>query len=385
MKKRSDIQKIYISNMSIRWYLHHVLTTPHHSAHNAAVHQGYLKIQDPSGVEIVNVHARFLSLIIILFLLISGMAGCIDFGDDGGDGSVPSTVHKPDWLPGRYWTYSFSTLEFDELSSKLVVAPDDGTNHLIGISTLLDARRHAVLNFNPILGRVKMDDMAIYEKGEPQLLFAFPLKKDSSWSFSLLDVEGFNAMVTDIGSADLPGTGKTTLVSVEAVAPSGEMLLYVYDTEAGWLRSLEFMDSFGVTNLKMTLVSLVSFGGDFSGEVYFVRGKDLYDGEHSSTAGSPVVEVYDSFVDSGHENYGDFDNLIYFLEVETGGGASGSVNLKDHTEESGLFRSFGPDSTISDLGTVPSSSGNWTVEINLEGNTYFRMRIAGGIEYIWNV
>ena len=323
----------------------------------------------------------FLPLTITLLLLVSGMAGCIDFGDDGGDGSVPSTVHKPDWQPGKNWVYTFQTPEFDQLVSTLVVAPDDGTNHQIGISTLTDARRHAVLNFNPILGRVKMDDMAIYEKGEPQLLFSFPLKKDSSWSFSLLDVEGFDAMVTDIDSADLPGTGKTTLVSVEAVAPSGEMLLYVYDTEAGWLRSLEFMDSLGEVALEMTLVS---FGDDFSGEVYFVRGKDLYDGEHTSTAGSPVVEVYDSFVDSGHEKYGDFDNLIYFLEVVAGGGASGSVNLKDHTEESGLFRAFG-EGSISTLGTVPSSSGNWTLEINLEGNVDFRMRIAGGLEYIWTV
>jgi len=324
---------------------------------------------------------RFLSLSIFLLFLALAMAGCLD--SNGDDDDVPSTVEKPDWLPGRNWVYTFQTPEFDQLASTLVVAPDDGTNHQVGISTITDARRHAVLNFNPILGRVKMDDMAIYEKGEPQILFSFPLKKDSSWSFSLLDVEGFDAVVTDFDSADLPGTGKTTLVSVEAVAPTGEMLLYVYDTEAGWLRSLEFVDSQGEVALEMTLVS---FGEGFSGEVYFVRGKDLYDEEYTSTAGSPVLEVYDSFVDSGHENYGDFDNLIYFLEVDSTGGGSGSVNLKDHTEESGLFRPFGSGSTISDLGTVPSSSGNWTVEINLEGNVgIFRMRIAGGLEYSWTV
>jgi len=323
---------------------------------------------------------RFLTLSIFLLLLVPAMAGCLD--DNGGDDDdVPSVIEKPDWQPGRNWLYTFNTPEFDQLASTLVVAPDDGTNHQVGIPTITDARRHAVLNFNPILGRVKMDDMAIYEKGEPQLLFSFPLKEDSSWSFSLLDVEGFNAVVTDIDSADLPGTGKTTLVHVEALAPSGERLLYAYDTEAGWLRSLEFMDPLGESLLRM---DLVSFGMDFSGEVYFVRGKDLYDEEYTSSAGSPVLEVYDSFVDSGHENYGDFDNLIYFLEVVAGGGASGSVNLKDHTEESGFFRAFG-EGTIGDLGTVPSSSGNWTLEINLEGNVDFRMRIAGGLEYSWNV
>ena len=321
-----------------------------------------------------------LSMMTVFLLLLSGLAGCLDDEGGNGDEETPEMVERPQWQLGHYWLYSFSTPEYDELVSKLVVAPNDGTNHHIGISTLKDAQRHAVLNFNPVLGRVEMENFSLYEKGELQQLFSFPLENGKIWSFSLLDVVGFSAQVTDIRSADLPMGGKTVLVDVVAVAPLGERLDYVYDLEAGWLRSFMFTDAMGLVLLEMTLVS---FGDGFSGEVYFVRGKDLFDGDYSSPP--PVVDVYDSFVDSGHENYGDFDNLIYYFDVVTGGDGAASINLKDHTEVSGHSQSFGPGSSEGSLGTVPSSSGNWTVNVDLEGSSYLRIRIAGGITYIWDV
>ncbi|HID71497.1 MAG TPA: hypothetical protein EYP29_01975 [Thermoplasmata archaeon] len=314
-------------------------------------------------------------------LLLASLTGCIEFDTDKEE-KTPGTVYKPIWYPGLYWVYTFTTPEFQQIVSKMVVAADDGINHLVGISTLLDAQRHAVLNFNPVLGRVRMEDMAVYEKGVPQVILSFPLKERKIWNFSLLDVENFTAEVKKIWAADLASGERTVLVEVEALAASGERMHYVYDSEAMWLRSLNFTSSDGETKLEM---KLVSYGDGFSGTVYFVRGRDLYNGDYTSTVGEPVVEIYDSFVDTGHPRYGAFDNLIYFLEVKTDQDGSGSLYLRDHTGESALTRSFGPNTEESSLGTIPSSSGNWTVEINLQGNAHLRLRVAGGIVYSWDV
>ena len=43
-------------------------------------------------------------------------------------------------------------------------------------------------------------------------------------------------------------------------------------------------------------------------------------------------EIYDSFFDSGHPSEGDWDTLVWYLDVEiaSGAGGSGSLTMKDH-------------------------------------------------------
>jgi len=322
--------------------------------------------------------SRTLPLALIIALLATIPAGCID-DDADDDDDVPSAIEKPEWQLGMEWTYIFSSPDLtDDVASTLVMADEDGTNYWIGVASLTDALRHAVLNFNPVLGRVNKERMGVYEKGLPQELMHFPLTKESEWSFSLLGVDDFNASVRDIRTIRTEEHGKSTIVDVEAAADSGETLVYSYDVKAGWLRSLVFRDANGGMRLEM---ALTSYGGGYSGEAYFVRATDLFYGTYSGTGAT----VTDTFMDSGHAKDGRFDYLVYYLEAETDDTGSGTMHLKDYGETRPKSWDFPPETNERILGTHPSVQGNWTLEVNLEGNSDVCMRIAGGIEYSWNV
>lgn len=328
------------------------------------------------------IHKKNLIIIIAVLLSIISISGCFDSdsSSDGDKSQGPDSA--PTWTLGKFWYYTFSTPELDNIFSKIIVSPDDGTNYQIGVDSSIDAQRHAVLNFNPMLGRVRITDLAVYEKGDPQLIFSFPLEEKSKWEFSLWGIENFQAEVVSEKKVDFENTGKTTIFNIVAIAPSGEQVVYNYDSSAEWIRQLILTDSAQNVILE---INLVSYGIGYSGEVYFVRGVDLYDREFVSTPDSPVAELYDSFLDQGHPSWGPFDLLIYYLDITTESDSGGWLTLRDHQSETALHREFGPDYMESSLGTIPSNSGEWTLTVNLEGNAELRMRIAGGIEYIWTV
>ncbi|UCF08811.1 MAG: hypothetical protein JSW28_03720, partial [Thermoplasmata archaeon] len=269
-----------------------------------------------------------------------------------------------------------------DVLSRIVVASEDGTDYSIGVASRLDAQRHAVLNYNPMLGRIKVDSLSLYEKGFPQPLFNFPLKKDARWSFSIFNVDDFSAKVTGIRKADLPGGGSTVLVDIRASAPSGAQLTYSYDTEAQWVSSLVLEDSSENKLLEMTLVS---HGQGFKGDVYFIRGVDIFDEVYSSARGSPEVEFYNSFIDQGHPNWGTFNDLIYYYNIVTGDNAGGTLTITDPASDESVRHGFGSNTVESTLGTIPSDSGEWKVQLVLTGEADLDLRIAGGIEYIWTV
>lgn len=296
--------------------------------------------------------------------------------------SIPSEISAPSWKAGQYWSYSFKTPEIENLISTIVVASEDGENYLVGVDTRLDAQRHAVLNFNPMLGRIVMENLEIYEKGIPQPLFSFPLKKNKEWSFSIFNFEGFEARVIKIRSADLTSNGKTALVEILAENPNGAKLTYSYDNSAKWIRSLLLEDSSGTALLEMTLVS---YGMGFAGEIYFIRGVDLFNQEYISDRGSPDIDFYNSFIDQGHPDWGPFDYLVYHYDVETGDSSGGAITVTDPGSDSAMRRSFGPNTFERTLGTIPSESGEWGVTVVIGGESNLELRIAGGIEYTWIV
>ncbi len=293
-------------------------------------------------------------------------------------GSIPDEVDTPEWSAGKYWTYSFKTPEIEDATSRIVVAQDDGEDYQVGVASRLDAQRHAVLNYNPMLGRITMEDLSVYEKGIAQPMFSFPLKKGKEWKFSMFDVEEFNAKVTDIKSVNLPTSGRTILVEIQATSPNGERLVYSYDDSAKWIHSLILEDPFGTPELEM---SLVSHGRGFAGEVHFVRGVDLFD----ELFAAPVLDVFNSII-QGHPDWGPFDSLIYHFEIETGDASGGTLVLKDPTSEiEAMRRIFGPNTFESSLGTIPSDSEELSISVSLTGESSLKLRVAGGIEYSWSV
>ena len=70
---------------------------------------------------------------------------------------------------GDWWLYTFSTPDYSDDTARLVVAStseEDGTAYMLAISSLTEARRHAVLNHNPFLGRITHSDLVL-SKTEP--------------------------------------------------------------------------------------------------------------------------------------------------------------------------------------------------------------------------
>lgn len=322
--------------------------------------------------------------VIIIFIVgfLLGMTLLTGYFEYSESGAIPDEIKLPEWETGKYWTYTFTTHEVSDVLSRIVVAGNDETHYDVGVASRLDAQRHAVLNYNPMLGRIEIDALSIYEKGIPQPLFDFPLKKGDQWTFSMFDKDNFKAKVIGIRKADLPDGGTTVLVDITATASTGEKLTYSYDTSAEWIRSLVLEDTSSAPLLEMTLVSS---GQGFEGNVYFIRGVDLLDADYSSERGSPELEFYNSFFDSGHEDWGPFNDLIYYYEVETEDSSGGALTITDPVSSETMARSFGSNMVESALGTIPSDSGEWKVQLVLSGDTHLILRIAGGIEYTWDV
>ena len=101
-------------------------------------------------------------MITALILLTTMSSGCLDNGLFGNDKESLS-LDSPVWEKGDFWEYSIS-VDNKQFSTTMVVSlDDDDSDYYIGAGNLDDAKRHAVLNYNPALGRIQMSDYAVYE------------------------------------------------------------------------------------------------------------------------------------------------------------------------------------------------------------------------------
>jgi len=310
-------------------------------------------------------------IIVIAFsviLLGTSFGGCLGDRLLSDDDSV--AISAPIWSKGHYWEYGIKTADI-EISTTMIVAIDDDSNdYYIGTASLIDAKRHAVLNHNPAIGRVQVSDLSVYENNVAQLLFDFPLEKNKDWSFSLYGKDGFAATVIDI---------QADRADIVATNSDGARIEYNFDVNTKWINSFVFTESNGETILEM---QLAKHGNDYTGNSYFCRGGDLYDEEFIG----PDFGYYDTeFANEGHERYGPWDYVVYYLEAEIGSGSGGELILRDHESTDILVETFSPGNSKNELGTVMGTSGNWTLEISLSGDADVRIRIAGAIEYSYAV
>ena len=124
---------------------------------------------------------------ILVVLLASSLGGCAG-GDSGGSDSSSDSFEVPIWEIGDWWLYTFSTPDYSDDTARLVVAStseEDGTAYMLAISSLTEARRHAVLNHNPFLGRMTHSELGAFENGVAQSVLSFPLGEGNAWSFTL--------------------------------------------------------------------------------------------------------------------------------------------------------------------------------------------------------
>ena len=310
---------------------------------------------------------RIIVLAFSAILLGTSFGGCL--GDKLLSNEDPVSISAPIWNKGHYWEYGIKTADIEISTTMIVAVDDDSDDYYIGTASLIDAKRHAVLNYNPALGRVQMSDFSIYENNIAQLIFDFPLEKNKEWSFSLYGKDGFAATVVDI---------QADRADIVATHSDGVRIEYNFDVDTKWINSFVFTESNGETILEM---QLAKHGNDYTGNSYFCRGGDLYDEEFIG----PDFGYYDTeFANEGHERYGPWNYVVYYLEAEIGSG-SGELILRDHDSTNILVETFSPGNSKNELGTVMGTSGNWTLEISLSGNADVRIRIAGAIEYSYAV
>jgi len=311
-------------------------------------------------------------LAVTTLLLATALSGCSGIsGIVGGSDSV----EVPTWEVGDWWLYTFSTPDYTDDTARLVVASvseENNTSYMLAISSLSEARRHAVLNHNPFLGRMMQEDLSAYENGVAQAVMDFPLEEGKTWGFTLFSIE-WSASVWSISGNS---------VTIGANADDGSHLEYVYNGDVDFFSTFVWTDASGVQQMRMMLADS---GEGHSGDVYFVRGGDLY--SHLWEDTSPDIEVRDTFFVSDHPSDGEWDEMIYFLDAECGGGSSTiSLTLRDHGSLSALERVWGPGASESGtLGTIPYPSEEYTLTATFTGDSYLRLKIAGGITTSWSL
>ena len=318
--------------------------------------------------------SRTVAVSLTCLMLTCFLAGCIETGDSSGTSSS-NDIPSPDWEIGDWWLYTFSTPDYSDDTARLVVASDSeegGTAYMLAISSVGEARRHAVLNHNPFLGRITHENLSTFENGVPQPVLNFPLTKGASWEFGLFSID-WTANIISISGG---------VAAISAISPEGSTLDYVYDSNSRFFKSFIWTDSSGVVQLRMMLADE---GTSHSGDVYFVRGGDLYSNiwDESGTD----FEFQDSFFVSDHPNDGEWDEMIYFLDASCGGGSSSiTLTLRDHSSISALERVWGPGASESGtLGTIPYPSEEYTLTATFTGESYLRLMFAGGITQSWSL
>lgn len=302
------------------------------------------------------------------------LSGCTAL-DDNTSKNSSNTIDVPTWEVGENWLYTFSTPEYNDDTAKLVVASDDeenGTAYMLSISSLTEARRHAVLNHNPFLGRMTHSDLSAYENGVPQPVLSFPLELNKGWSYTLFGIE-WSANVVSI---------EENTAFIQAASSDGAKLIYSYDSEVKYFRTFSWFDMENVEQLKMIFVDK---SNGYSGDVYFVRGGDLF--SNSWEGNGPDLEIQDSFLVNDHPSDGEWDEMIYYLDAECGGGSSSiTLTLRDHVSASALERFWGPGSSeFGTLGTIPYPSEEYTLTATFTGNNNLRLIFAGGITQTWTL
>ena len=171
---------------------------------------------------------------------------------------------------------------------------------------------------------------------------------------------------------------------MSATSADGQSLSYSYDGWAGFIGSLTWYDSAEELQLRMMLTGS---GDGHTGNVWFIRAGDIFSDEWIHESGAPEVEITDSFFVGDHPSQGPYDQMIYWLDAEMGGGtSSGSLTLRDHNSASALTRQWGSGAKESgNLGTIPYPSGDYTLTITQTGDSYIRLVVAGGLTNSWEL
>lgn len=316
-----------------------------------------------------------LSVYIVLVLMMC--SGCLGSTSQNNNINDSKTV-VPEWNIGDWWMYTFTTPEFGDVTTRLVVTEndaEDNSSYMLGITNQLESHRHALLNFNPFLGRITHSNLSVYENGVPQPVFSFPLEVNNVWSFDLFGYNEWNAQVVLISD------GVTKIIAAHS---EGGIIEYFFDDDIGFISKFTWKDSAGVVNMDMMWSG--QKGDNYEGDAYFVRAYDFRNEIYEGNDG----EVFESnFLNNGHPSDGDFDHLYIYLDVEITSSATshGSFTIKDYSGISPKVETWNAGtSEKGSISVIPSQTGEYTLSVSCTGqDSIIHMIIVGGLEQVWTL
>ncbi len=315
--------------------------------------------------------------LISILLIAIFFSGCLG-NSNTNNNSYDADISVPEWNLGDWWMYTFTTPEFGDVTTRFVVTEmnaEENTSYMLGITNQLEAHRHALLNFNPFLGRITHSNLSVYENGAPQSVFSFPLVNGKQWSFDLLGFAEWNAEVVMIENG---------LAYITASHEEGGVIAYSFDKNIGFLSEFLWKDSGDLVKMEMRWSG--QKGEDYTGEAYFVRAYDLRNEVYEGNDG----EVYDSmFLNNGHPSDGDFNHLYIYLDVEITSTATshGSFTIKDHRGISPKTETWNAGtSEKGSISVIPSQTGEYSLTVSCTGDdSIIHVIIVGGLETIWEL
>ncbi len=313
----------------------------------------------------------------ILLVLFTAFAGCMGNTSSSGGGD-DSIIDVPIWEIGQWWMYTFTTPEFGDVTTRLVVTENNSegnTAYMLGITNQLEAHRHALLNFNPFLGRMTHDNLSVYENGVPQPVFSFPLEKNKQWTFDLLGYTNWNAEVI---------SSEFGVALVTANHDEGGSITYSFDEGIGFMSKFTWKDK--DSNDRVDMMWNGVKGDNYTDDAYFVKAVDLWNEVYEGNDGT----LYDStFLNNGHPTEGDFDHLYVYLDVEITSTSTshGSLLLKTHSGVHAKEEIWpGGTSEKGSISVIPSQTEEYALEISCTGSdSIIHIIIVGGIETTWDL
>ena len=175
-------------------------------------------------------------LVGILLLTMMCISGCLG-GSNTHNNSYDSEIVVPEWDLGDWWMYTFTTPEFGDVTTRFVVTEinaEENTSYMLGITNQLEAHRHALLNFNPFLGRMTHSNLSVYENGIPQSVLSFPLVNGKQWSFDLFGFTNWNAEIIMI---------ENSVAYITASHDEGGLISYSFDDNIEFLSGFLWKDN----------------------------------------------------------------------------------------------------------------------------------------------
>ncbi len=321
-----------------------------------------------------NSNKQLVGILVLTMMCISGCLG----GSNTNNNSYNSEIVVPEWDLGDWWMYTFTTPEFGDVTTRFVVTEidaEENTSYMLGITNQLEAHRHALLNFNPFLGRITHNNLSVYETGIPQSVLSFPLVNGKQWSFDLFGFTNWNAEIILI---------ENSVAYIAASHEEGGIITYSFDNNIEFLSGFLWKDNDETVKMEMTWSG--QKGEDYTGEAYFVRAYDLRNELYEGNDG----EAYDSmFLNNGHPSDGDFDHLYIYLDVEITSTATshGSFTIKDHQGISPKTETWNAGtSEKGSISVIPSQSGEYSLTVTCTGtDSIIHVIIVGGLETTWEL